>query len=250
LTRSCYLLASTCNSRLGIDEDEVKQARLFDRDGDGFGEGVAQEGRFCGGSDTDLISAPEGELFAKSETHAGPNPLGGEVAEHLRIFVGDAGDLCGLAGAKLREGLWFLARQRTVHGGDRVAMRIELGVAELGGDALFEALRDEMFEAFGLLMHLVPGIVEDLMEESFDEAMVANDLESSLLSGFGERYAVVLLVDDKWRLLRGELLQHVGDGGCGDGQVDGDFGAGDLAFRSAAELKDGLEVVIDGFTAD
>jgi hypothetical protein len=128
-------------------------------------------------------------------------------------------------------------------------MRIELGVAELGGDALFEALGDEVFEALCFLVNFVPGIVEDLVEEGLEEAMMADDLEGALLSGLRELDAVMLLVDDERWLLRGQLLQHVGDGGCSDRQMGCDFGAGNLAFRSSAQLKDCFEVVIDGFAA-
>ena len=48
----------------------------------------------------------------------------------------------------------------------------------------------------------------------------------------------MFLVDDQGRLKRGKLLQHVGDRGCGDVQVAGDLGAGDLTLFASAELKD------------
>ncbi len=88
-------------------------------------------------------------------------------------------------------------------------MRVELGVAEFGGDALFEPLRDEVLEALGLLVHFVPGIVEDLVEEGLDEAMMADDLEGAFLSGFRELHAVVLFVDDQGWAEGGEFLEHV-----------------------------------------
>ena len=76
-----------------------------------------------------------------------------------------------------------MAGQRAVERGDGVAVRVELRVAELGGDALFESLGDEVFEALGLLVHFVPGVAEDLVKEGFEQSMVANDFESALLSG-------------------------------------------------------------------
>jgi len=223
--------------------------RLFDFDGDGVGEGLAEEGEFGGAADADLVGALEGETLGEGEGDSGADALSGEVAEHLGVFVGDAGDLCGLAGTELREGLVLGAGQGAVEGGDGVAMGVELRVAKLGGDALFKALGDEVLEALGFLMDLVPRVVEDSVEEGLDEAMVANDLEGALFSGFGEPDAVVLLVDDHGWLRGGELLQHVGDGRGGDGEMGGDFGAGDLALFASAELEDGFEVVVYGFAA-
>ena len=95
-----------------------------------------------------------------------------------------------------------MAGERAVEGGDGVAVRVELGMAELGGDALLEALGDEVLEALGFLMDFVPGVVEDFVEEGFDEAVVADDLEGALLSGLRELDAVVLLVDDERRIAR------------------------------------------------
>src|ERR1700723_908176 len=79
--------------------------------------------------------------------------------------------------------------------------------------------------------------------------MVTDDLEGALLSRLRELGAMVLLVDDQRRLLRSEFLQHVGYRGRCDRQMGGDFGAGDLAFRSSTQLKDRFEVVIDRFAA-
>src|ERR1700722_16228314 len=78
---------------------------------------------------------------------------------------------------------------------------------------------------------------------------MTDDLEGALLAGLRELDAVVLLVDDQRRLLRGELLQHVGYRGRSDRQMGCDFGTGDLALRSSTQLKDRFEIVIDGFAA-
>lgn len=218
-------------------------------DEDGGGEGVAEEGGGGGAADADLPGAFEGELLAEGEADAGADALRGEVAEHGGVFVGDADDFGGLAGAELGEGLQVLAGEGAVEGGDGVAVGVELGVAELGGDALFEALGDEVLEALGLLVDLVPGVVEDLVEEGFEEAMVADDLEGALAACAGELDAVVFAIENHGRLGGGELLEHVGGGGSADGELDGDLGAGDLAFFASAELEDGLEVVVYCFAA-
>ena len=106
-----------------------------------------------------------------------------------------------------------------------------------------------MFEALGLLVDLVPRVVEDFVEEGFEEAMVTNDFECALAAGLGEMNSAMLLVGDEWGLEGGELLQHIGDGGGRDGEVGGDLGGGNLPLGAAAELEDGLEIVVDGLAA-
>ncbi len=76
-----------------------------------------------------------------------------------------------------------LLRHLAFHGGDEVAVRVDLGVAEFGGDALFEALGDEVLEAFCLFVDLFDGVVEDLVEEGLDEAVVAHDFERAAFAG-------------------------------------------------------------------
>ena len=50
---------------------------------------------------------------------------------------------------------------------------IGVGIAQFGGDPVFEPLGYEVLQTLGLLMHLIPRIPEKLMQEPFEEAMVA-----------------------------------------------------------------------------
>ena len=56
-------------------------------------------------------------------------------------------------------------RDRSISMGDCVPMRINLRVAENCGDAIFKALGNEVFQTFGFLMHFVPGVFEDVVQE-------------------------------------------------------------------------------------
>jgi hypothetical protein len=88
-------------------------------------------------------------------------------------------------------------RHLALERGDGVAVGVEGGMAELGGDALLEALGDEVFEALGLFVDLFDGVVEDLVEEGLDEAMVADDFECAALAGGREQDAPVAFVFDQ-----------------------------------------------------
>ena len=61
-------------------------------------------------------------------------------------------------------------------------VRIELRTAQLYCDALFEPFRDEMFEALRFLVNLFERVVQHLVEECFDEAMMAQHLKSPSLA--------------------------------------------------------------------
>jgi hypothetical protein len=213
------------------------------------GEGVAQQRWVEGSANADLPGTFKGKLLGEGEANAGPYALTGEIAEHLGIFVGDADDPGRLAGGELREGLEIFTGQGAVERWDGVAVRIEFRVAELCGDALFEPFGDEVLEAFCFLVDLVPWIAEDLVEEGLDETMVADDFEGALATGLGEFDAMVFAVDHHGGLGGGEFLEHVGDGGAGDGEMVCDLGAGYLALFASAEFEDGLEVVVHGFAA-
>ena len=65
-------------------------------------------------------------------------------------------------------------------------MGVVLRVAELGVDAGFEALGDEVLQALGFVVQLVDFVVEHAVEEGLDEAVVADDFEGAAASG-GER---------------------------------------------------------------
>src|ERR1700758_3221195 len=64
-----------------------------------------------------------------------------------------------------------------VERGDTAAVGVAVWMAQLGGDAGFEALGDEVFQAFGLVVQLVRVVIEHAIEEGLDQAVVANDLE-------------------------------------------------------------------------
>jgi hypothetical protein len=57
---------------------------------------------------------------------------------------------------------------------------INFRVPELGGDALFKPLGDEMFETLRLFMYLVDRVVQYLVKKSLDEPMVPHHFHRAL----------------------------------------------------------------------
>src|SRR5580658_2959478 len=95
-------------------------------------------------------------------------------------------------------------------------VRVRSGIAQLRGNPIFETLRDEVLQAFRLIVHLVPGVVEEIMQETLKQTMVAKNLQRAHFARRAQFYAMVFFVLNKRRLLRRKLLQHSGHGSRAD----------------------------------
>ena len=125
-------------------------------------------------------------------------------------------------------------------------MRINVWVAKLRRDPVLQAFRDVVLQALRLIMNFIPGKIEHIMKESFEQTMMAQDLCSPTLSHRRKDNATVFFVLDKRWPLTGQLLQHPGHGSSTDVQMTGQGIARYSLFFRTAQLKDRLEVVIDG----
>jgi len=65
-----------------------------------------------------------------------------------------------------------------------------------------------MLQALGFIVNLVPRVVEQIVEETLQQTMVAKDLQSPHLPGRRQTRAVMLFVFHEGGLLCRELLQH------------------------------------------
>ncbi len=87
-----------------------------------------------------------------------------------------------------------------------MSVRVCFGIAQLGGNAVLKSLGDEMLQSLRFFMNLVPGIVEHIVQESFEQPMVPNDFQCAPSAGRRKAYPVVLLVTDEGGVLAGQLL--------------------------------------------
>ena len=78
-----------------------------------------------------------------------------------------------------------------------------------------------MFQPFRLFVNLVPRVVEEIMEETLQQTVVAKNLQGSHLAGRRQTHAVVLFVFHERRLLCRELLQHSSYGSGADTEMMG-----------------------------
>ena len=122
-------------------------------------------------------------------------------------------------GGQARQRGGRLGDHHAVAVGDRVAVRVAAGLAELRGDAVLEPLGDVVLQAVGLRVHLVPRHAEVLDEVELQQAVVAQHLERDRLAARRQAHAVVRLVGHQPQAV--EALDHAGDGGRRDAQPVG-----------------------------
>ena len=56
-------------------------------------------------------------------------------------------------------------------------MRIGFRVAQFRGDAIFQPLRDEVFQTFRLVVNFVPGIIENIVQEALQQTVMAKNFQ-------------------------------------------------------------------------
>ena len=104
-----------------------------------------------------------------------------------------------------------------------------------------------MFEAFRFFVYFIPGIIEKIVKEAFEKAMVTNHFESARGSCRRQTRAVTLFVFYKRRLLRRQLLQHPRHGGGADAEMAGERVTGYQFTFGAAQFEYRFQIVVDGF---
>ncbi len=126
-------------------------------------------------------------------------------------------------------------------------MRVGFRVSQFRGDPIFQFLRDKMFQPFRLIVNFVPGIVEEIMEKTLQQAVMAKNLQSAHPPGCRQTHAAVLFVFHKWRFLGRELLEH-SRYGCGtDAEMPGERVAGHAFFFRPGQFQDGFQIIVYRF---
>lgn len=104
-----------------------------------------------------------------------------------------------------------------------------------------------MFQPFGLVVNFVPRVVEEVMEETLQQAVVAKDLQGAPLPGCRQTHAVVLFVSYKRGLLRRELLEHSSNGCGADAKMPRERVAGHPFLFRPGQFQDRFQIVVHGF---
>jgi hypothetical protein len=94
-----------------------------------------------------------------------------------------------------------------------------------------------MLQPFCFIVNLVPGVVEEIMEEALQQTVVTKHLQSAHLPGCGQTHAVVLLVFHKRRLLYREFLEHTSHGSSTDTKMMSEGVAGHLYLGGTSKLE-------------
>ena len=123
-----------------------------------------------------------GEVAAGQHPQPGvqADPDAVEVAQHLRVGVRDPRHGSRVAVVAHRQLAGRRRRHPPVGGGDRVAVRIAGGIAELGVDAVEHPVGHRVLEHLGLVVHLVPAVAELVDQERLHQPVAAHHRQRGL----------------------------------------------------------------------
>ena len=169
-----------------------------------------------------------------------------QVAQEGRVLIEHSGDPEGVAGVQAAERPAAGRLKRAVGPGDRVAVRVDRRVAEEGVDPVDQVLRDGVLHVLGLLVDRVPGHLQGLRQEEFQQPMPTEDPKRQLLPLPREPDPLIRRVRRQFPLR--ERLEHPRHGAGGDAHCLGELSGGDspVPALSRGDLVDRLDVVLDG----
>ena len=71
-------------------------------------------------------------------------------------------------------------RKRAASSGNQVPVRIRLRVPQFRCDPIFQPLGNEMLQPFRLVVNLVPGVVQEVVEKPLQQAMMTNNFQARI----------------------------------------------------------------------
>lgn len=104
-----------------------------------------------------------------------------------------------------------------------------------------------MFQPLRLLMHFVPGVLQDDVKEQFKKPVMAHKLSGAAFSRRRQPNTPVLLIRDESWALRGKPLTHTGHRGRPYPQPLGEGLRCDRQLIGAAQFEDRLQIVVHRF---
>src|ERR1035437_2586124 len=90
-------------------------------------------------------------------------------------------------------------RHLALHRRNRVPVRVDLGMPELGRDPFLEALRDEVLQPLRLRMHLCEWVVENFVEKRLNQPMMPHHLQCAPLPRTRELHPAMPLIRSEER---------------------------------------------------
>ncbi len=126
-------------------------------------------------------------------------------------------------------------------------MGVDVGIAQLCGYPVLQSLRDIVLQAFRFFVNFIPGIVQEIVKKSFQEAMMAHNLECTMLPGRPQKHAMMLLIVNPGGFVVREFLKHARYRGGTDAESFCKRIASDPFFLRAAQFEDCFEIIVDRF---
>lgn len=124
-------------------------------------------------------------------------------------------------------------------------MGVNVGISQLGGYPVLQALGNKMFQAFGFFVDFIPGIIQKIVKKSFQEPMMAHNFQRAMLPGRRQNHAVMLLIVNPGRFVARQFLKHARYRSGTDTEPHRKRVASDPFFFRAAQFEDCFEVIVN-----
>lgn len=178
---------------------------------------------------------------------SGHQPQSLEFPERDGTPVGNAAYRCGRPERPSHERHFLAERPGFIFLRDDMPMRIDLRIAEDCRDAIFKSFGDEVLQPFCLFMHLVPGVLQHVMQKQFQQTVVPDQLPRPAFAGRSEPDTVMFFIQNQGRMMRCELLKHSGHRRSTNSKPLGQGIRRYARVLRPAQLENGLKVVVNRF---
>lgn len=145
---------------------------------------------------------------ADRDARAGNEARAGEKPQDVRTLIGNSNEAHLVAGPKGPEGHAAGREHHALSIGDRVSVRIGARSAKHLVEAVDEAGRDGVLQAFGFFVHLRPVHANDADEEGLEDAVSADDIRRRAAAPRREPHSAVAAI--RGQPLTGEASDHGG----------------------------------------
>lgn len=126
-------------------------------------------------------------------------------------------------------------------------MGVDVGIAQLGGYPVLEALRNIVLQAFGFFVNFIPWIIQEIVKKPFQEPMMAHNFQRTMLPRRRQDHTVMLLIVDPSRFMGCELLKHARYRRRSDAKPFRQSVTGDPFFFRPAQFEYCFKIIVDRF---
>lgn len=96
-------------------------------------------------------------------------------------------------------------------------------------------------------MHFIPRVIQNIVKESFQQTVVAQNFQGAILARIGQKDTVMFLILHQRRPEGSEFLEHARYGSSANTQMVGDRITRNARFFRPAQFQNRLQIIVRRF---